>query len=327
MRRAVLLFIFSGLLLSGCNGAQSALDPAGQEAERIATLFWWMVAGTLLVWVLVMILALYCVYASPESFTPWRGNLIIVGGGAVLPAVVLAVLLVFGLAMIPGLVSPARQGSLRIQVDGELWWWRVRYVSATNPNVVLANEIHLPVGEQVEFQLKSDNVIHSFWIPALGGKMDMMPGRSTRLVLTPTRTGTYRGVCAEYCGDSHALMKFEVVVESRADFERWLKLQSKPATKPTQSLAIRGQTSFLSSGCGSCHSIRGTVNDGIIGPDLTHVGSRLKVAAGTLPCEPESLALWIASTKELKPGSRMPHFSMLKPDELRAIAAYLKGLR
>ncbi len=254
-------------------------------------------------------------------------NLIIVGGGVVVPTLVLAVLLIFGLAMLPGLVAPAPAGSLIISVDGELWWWRVRYPSSTGEGVSLANEIHLPVGETVEFQLESDNVIHSFWIPSLGGKVDMLPGRVTRLALTPTRTGVFRGVCAEYCGDSHALMKFDVVVESKADFNRWLAHQSQPSVPPVDQLATRGQEAFLANGCGACHSVRGTRAAGVIGPDLTHVGSRLSIAAVTLPCEIEHFEQWIAFTDDVKPGSRMPRFSMLNKDELHALAAYLKGLK
>lgn len=320
-------FLLSFLILPGCSGIQSALDPAGREAERIAMLFWWMVGGTAVIWTAVMALGYDCVRARPESFTQRHADLIIIGGGAVVPTVVLAVLLIFGLAMLPGLVAPAPPGSLTIVVDGELWWWRIRYPTSEGQGVSLANEIHLPVNETVEFQLETDNVIHSFWIPALGGKMDMLPGRGTRLALTPTRIGVFRGVCAEYCGDSHALMTFDVVVESRANFDRWLAHQSESAAEPTDELTTRGQQIFLANGCGACHSVRGTRATGVVGPDLTHVGSRLNIAAGTFACEPAQLERWIALTDEVKPGSRMPRFSMLKPDELQAVAAYLKGLK
>jgi len=262
------------LLLAGCSGVQSALDPAGREAERIAHLFWWMVAGAVVIWLAVIGLALYCARARPESFSRRWASLSIIGGGAVVPTVVLAILLVFGLAMLPGLVAPAPAGSLQIAVSGELWWWRVRYQTPGGETVALANEIHLPVGEPVEFRLESDNVIHSFWIPSLGGKMDMIPGRVTRLALVPTRTGVFRGVCAEYCGTSHALMKFDVVVEEKDDFNRWLAHQARPAEPPTEPLATRGQQLFLANGCSACHTVRGTPAAGRIGPDLTHVGSR-----------------------------------------------------
>lgn len=311
----------------GCSGVQSALEPAGREAERIAALFWWMVAGAVVVWLGVLALAFYCMQARPESFSRRRQQLVIVGGGAVVPTVVLGTLLAFGLGMLPSLVAPAPAGSLKIVVAGEMWWWRVRYEQPGGEPVVLANEIHLPVGEPVEFQLESDNVIHSFWIPPLAGKMDMIPGRTTRLAMTPTRTGTFRGVCAEYCGSSHALMKFDVVVEEKDEFNRWLAHQAQPAESPTEPLARRGQESFLANGCSACHVVRGTPAAGVIGPDLTHVGSRLSIAAATLPGEPDHFRRWIAFTEDVKPGSHMPRFAMLPQEELQALAVYLKGLK
>ena len=321
------LLYTSLLLLSGCQGIQSALDPAGREAEQIAGLFWWMVGGATLIWLAVMGLTFYCMRSSPESFSQRKANWIIVGGGAVFPTIVLAVLLVCGLAMLPGLIEPAPAGSVTVAVDGEMWWWRVRYVTAGGEAIVLANEIHLPVNETVEFQLQSDNVIHSFWIPSLGGKVDMLPGRGTRLALTPTRTGLFRGVCAEYCGASHAFMQFDVIVESRNEFDRWLAHQATPAVRPTDPAEVRGERAFLSHGCGACHAVRGTSADGVIGPDLTHVGSRRSLAAVTLPNGIDHFQHWIAHTDDVKPESKMPRFSMLPDDELRTLATYLKGLR
>jgi cytochrome c oxidase subunit 2 len=207
-----------------------------------------------------------------------------------------------------------------------MWWWRVRYQSASGPSVELANEIHLPVGEPVEFQLESDNVIHSFWIPSLGGKMDMIPGRVTRLVLTPTRTGLFRGACAEYCGTSHALMTFDVIVEEKPEFDRWLAHQAQLAKPSTEPVAKQGQDLFLATGCHACHTVRGTPASGIIGPDLTHVGSRLSLAAGTLPAEHDEFRRWIALTEDVKPGAYMPKFDMLPAEQLHALAVYLKGL-
>jgi cytochrome c oxidase subunit 2 len=317
----------SVLLPAGCQGMQSALDPAGREAEQIALLFWWMVGGVTVIWFGVMGLTLYCVRSRPETFNHRKENWIIVGGGAVFPTLVLALLLVFGLAMLPGLLKPASAGSVIVAVDGEMWWWRVRYPAPGGETIVLANEIHLPVGETVEFQLQSDNVIHSFWIPSLGGKVDMLPGRGTRLALTPTRTGLFRGVCAEYCGASHAFMQFDVIVESRDAFDRWLRHQATPAVKPNDPVEVRGERAFVAHGCGACHAVRGTSADGVIGPDLTHVGSRRSLAAATLPNEIDHFKRWIAHTDDVKPESRMPRFSMLPDDELLALAAYLKGLK
>jgi cytochrome c oxidase subunit 2 len=318
--------VTAGVLgLAGCGGAQSALAPAGRSAERIADLFWWMAGGAAVVWVSVLALGVYAVRANSGP-SRRQAALLIIGGGAVVPTVVLAVLLVFGLSLLPELVAPAPEGSLRVSVTGEQWWWRVRYEVPEGKAVRLANEIRLPVGEPVEFRLASADVIHSFWIPSLGGKVDMIPGRQTRLALHPTRTGVFRGVCAEYCGASHALMAFTVVVQERADFDRWLEGQAAPARSPTTELAERGRDVFLASGCGACHTVRGTAAGGVVGPDLTHVGSRRSLAAGTLPAEPEDFHRWVAHPKTVKPEVIMPHFGMLPPDDLRALAAYLDGL-
>jgi cytochrome c oxidase subunit 2 len=315
------------LALASCGGPQSALDPAGREAGRIADLFWWMVAGAVIVWLSVVGLTVYCVRARPGSQNKRRAGLLIIGGGAVVPTVVLAVLLVCGLSMLPALVAPAPEGSLKISVTGEQWWWRVRYQPAGAEAVVLANEIRLPAGEPVEFRLESADVIHSFWIPPLGGKVDMIPGRLTRLALAPTKTGVFRGVCAEYCGTSHALMSFYVEVMRKDEFARWLAHQASPAVRADDPLAVRGEALFFAQGCGACHTVRGTPANGVIGPDLTHVGSRLSLGAGILPNEPAAFHRWIANTESLKPGVQMPAFGMLAPEELRALAAYLESLK
>jgi cytochrome c oxidase subunit II len=315
------------LLTAGCSGPQSALDPAGRGAERIAALFWVMTAGSVVVWLAVIALALYATRARPEAHSRRRANLLIIGGGAVIPTVVLAGLLVYGLALMPDLLAPAPEGGLRIAVSGEQWWWRVRYLRPDGGAVELANEIRLPVGEPVEFTLQSPDVIHSFWIPSLGGKMDMIPGRVTRLTLVPIRTGVFRGACAEYCGTSHALMAFAVAVLEREDFARWLAHQAEPAQEPAEPRAVHGQELFLANGCGACHTIRGTAADGVVGPDLTHVGSRLSLGADILPNEPDAFLRWIARTEEVKPGVHMPAFGMLPAEDLQALAVYLDGLQ
>jgi cytochrome c oxidase subunit 2 len=304
---------------------QSALAPAGRNAAKAATLFWWMASGAVVIWLVVMGLFVYAL-RRPESHNRRRAAILIIGGGALVPTLVLAMLLVFGLSSLPELVAPAPEGSVTITVSGEQWWWRVRYHAPEGEFIETANEIRLPVGEPVDFRLQSVDVIHSFWVPSLGGKVDMIPGRLTRLALEPTRTGVFRGVCAEYCGTSHALMAFDTVVVEKQRFVSWLEHQYQPARRPEDPLAIRGGELFLSSGCGACHAIRGTAADGAVGPDLTHVGSRLSVGAGTLRNEPAEFLRWIARTNEAKPDVHMPAFGMLPHDDLRAIAAYLDGL-
>lgn len=315
------------MILAGCTGVQSALDPAGREAGKIARLFWLMTAGSIIVWLGVIGLLVYSVRTRPESFTRRKARMMIVGGGVVVPVVVLTVLLLYGLAPLPAMMAPAPEGSLRIMVSGEQWWWRVHYSPPGQAPIPLANEIRLPVGEPVEFHLESPDVIHSFWIPPLAGKMDMIPGRKTRLVLTPERTGVFRGACAEYCGASHALMAFPVVVHEREEFVAWLNHQSQPAAPPQDPLAIEGATLFLAHGCSACHTIRGTAAAGVLGPDLTHVGGRLSLAAGTLPNDPNAFGRWIQQTHDVKPDVLMPSFHMLPAEHIQALAAYLEGLK
>lgn len=314
------------LAVAGCDGIQSTLAPAGRGAEQIAELFAWMAGGAVIIWTLVFGLTLYAFLIRPQRHD--RGAaLLVIGGGAVFPTVVLGVLVAYGLSILPGLLAPAPEGSLAITVTGHQWWWRVRYAGAEGETIELANEIRLPVGESADFLLDSPDVIHSFWVPSLGGKMDMVPGRVTRLTLHPTRTGVFRGACAEYCGTSHALMNFYVVVVERDDFDRWLARQAASAEPPRGPLRERGQQVFLSNGCGACHTVRGTAADGEIGPDLTHVGSRLSVGAGILENEAEQLLRWVARTEDVKPGVHMPAFGMLPAEDLRALSIYLDGLR
>ena len=320
-----LLVCAACVALAACDGVQSSLTPAGREAERIADLFWWMTGGALLTWVLVVAIAIYFTRRPAERHRR-RDSILIIGGGVIVPALVLTILLIYGLAMLPPTVARAPEGSLQVVVTGEQWWWRVQY-SRPEGEVVLANEVRLPVGEPVQFQLISDNVIHSFWIPSIGGKMDMIPGRVTHLTLHPTATGTFRGVCAEFCGTAHALMAFYVQVLEPGDFEQWITRQAAPAAPPASALASHGETVFLASGCHACHTIRGTPADGEIGPDLTHVGSRLSLAAGILDNEPDAFLDWIARPDELKPGVHMPAFGMLPDADLQALAVYLEGLQ
>ena len=354
-RRAALSGLIFLLLtiLSGCEGRQSALAPAGKEAAEIAALFYWMAGAGLLIWAVVIGLAFYLMFIAPTEHNERRSKLLIIGGGVVVPTLLLTLLLVLGLPMLPRLVAEAPEDALVIEVEGLQWWWRVKYPDAQaldefsvpaegrpirnasettlsrgeETAVETANEIYLPVGQPVQFYLTSGDVIHSFWIPSLGGKVDMVPGRRTRLRLTPTRTGTYRGACAEYCGGSHALMNFDVVVVEPEEFEAWLAEQRQPAVVPSDEWASRGEALFQPHGCGACHTIRGTPAAGRVGPDLTHVGSRTSLAAAALPNDREYFARWIYDPGAVKPEALMPHFRHLPPDEIEALAAYLEALK
>jgi cytochrome c oxidase subunit 2 len=327
IRRRPLPLAAAASVLAGCTGRQSALDPAGHGAARIAELFWWMAGGAMLVWLFMLWLGWSALRGRVSRHTEQQARLYVIGGGVLFPTVILAALLAYGLGMMPELRAPAPPGALTISVSGEQWWWRVRYRLPGGDAVELANEIRLPVGEAVEFELESPDVIHAFWIPPLGGKMDMIPGRRTRLVLHPTRVGTFRGQCAEFCGDSHALMAFPVVVMDRPSFGAWLAGQQRVAVAVAEPSLARGRDAFLEHGCAACHSVRGTPARGVIGPDLTHVGSRLSIGADVLPNEPPGFVRWLAETDRVKPGVLMPHFGMLPREELDALAAYLESLQ
>lgn len=312
---------------AGCSGPQSSLVTASREAERIAWLYWLMAGGALVIWVAVIALAVY--YGRPHDAAPsrTRDRWLIIGSGVVFPLVVLTSLLAYGLSMLPPLVARAPEGSLLVEVAGEQWWWRVRYIRADGSAIETANEIRLPVNEPVQFRLVSDNVIHSFWIPSLGGKMDMIPGRTTYLAVHPTRTGIYAGACAEYCGLSHSYMRFMVEVMERSAFDQWLAAQAEPAPAPQDPVAQRGHDLLIANGCGACHTVRGGGARGVTGPDLTHVASRLTLAAGTLPADAAALERWLSAPERIKPGVHMPGFGMIGADNVRALAAYLRGLQ
>ncbi|PWE27165.1 cytochrome c oxidase subunit II [Pararhodobacter marinus] len=312
-------------LLAGCEGAQSALAPAGEDAAVLATLFWVMLSGAVVLFLAMNGLFFYLtrirVQAQSETVARW----LIVGGGIVLPFVVISALLVWGLSILPD-HRQAGDG-LRIRVTGEQWWWRVEYwpEGATEP-VISANEIRLPAGQRTELILDSAHVIHSFWIPALGGKMDMFPGRETFLSLRPTQPGTYRGQCAEFCGASHAWMAFEAHVMAPEAFDDWLAAQAGPAQTALSDAARRGAGIFTREGCGACHTIRGTEHIGVVGPDLTRVGSRTTLGAGRLGVSLDAYRAWITHTGDLKPEVEMPAYDHLSEAEATDLAQYLRGL-
>lgn len=322
------LLLVGCAVATACSGPQSTLDPAGRDAETILGLFWIMLVGAIVIWLCIVGLAVYLVRSSGTPRAAPLGAALVVGGGIVIPTLGLAVLLAYGISIMPGLRAAGTDGgAVRISVTGERWWWRVRYWPRDGSGpVVAANEIRLPVGERTEITLDAAHVIHAFWVPALAGKVDMFPGRETRVVLEPQRAGQFRGQCAEFCGESHALMSFQTVAMEPAEFERWLTREAQPAVIPASDLAKRGRDVFLSVGCGACHAVRGTPANGTFGPDLTHVGGREGLGAGILPNDPAAFERWIGHTQSLKPGVNMPSFGHLAVEDLRALAVYLEGL-
>ncbi len=326
MRSSKFIPVVALLALTGCVGRQSVLDPAGRDASTLLTLFAVMLAGLVVLWFLVNGMMLFFSKISPRKYDEAVARKLIIGGGIVFPTIVIAALLAWGLSIMPDQRAPG--DGLRIRVVGEQWWWRVEYwPDGADAPIVAANEIRLPVGARTEFNLTSAYVIHSFWIPALGGKMDMFPGRETMISLEPTEAGLFRGQCAEFCGASHAQMAFEVVTLAQDDFDVWLAAEAAPAMPPTDAQAQRGAEVFLEEGCGACHAVRGTEAVGQVGPDLTHVGSRESLGAGILEPTIANIADWVSHTDDLKPEVEMPAYDDLPDDELLALATYLKGLK
>ncbi len=318
---------FCVLSLLGCSGVQSALDPAGGDASRIYWLTIIMTVGGTLIFLCVTSLLLYAIFAPPER-REWLGSRrTIIYGGIAFPVVTLSALLPYGLIVMRDTDVP-QIGALPIEVIGEQYWWRVRYpADGGQMEFSTANEVVIPVGRSIAVSVTSADVIHSFWIPNLGGKIDMIPGRINRINFTVERPGVYRGVCAEFCGDQHARMAFDVVAMEPAAFDAWRAEQTKPAKEPDLPLLARGRELFNRGGCGSCHVVRGTEAQGQFGPDLTHVGSRRTLGAGQFPNNVGTLAGWIANTQHIKPGVRMPSYGSLTGEDLRALAGYLESLQ
>lgn len=297
--------------------SQSVLDPQGPAAAAIAEIAWVVFAGGIAIFVLVMALTAWALAAPPprRAWLARRGA--IIAGGIAFPVVVLAALLVYTFLFREAV--HVAEGALRIEVVGHQWWWRVRYLDAAGrADFDTANEIRIPAGRPVELVLSSADVLHSFWVPNLAGKLDMVPGRVNRLRLQADRAGIYRGQCAEYCGGAHALMALHVVAEDPGAFDAWLSRQRQPAAS--------AHALFMSR-CASCHTVRGTDARGTLGPDLTHLGSRISLGAGILPNDRDTLARWIVSSQHIKPGNLMPATEGLAPGELRDLVGYLEGLK
>ena len=322
MRKAKFLPVAVCLpVLSACNRHQSTLAPFGEEADKVRSIAIVLVVGSVILAAGLALLMRHAMRAPEGQLTHKGGMKMVLWLGGIGPSILLLGLLLYALpAMRP---IPVANADLRIGVEGEQFWWRVRYAPPGGSVVEAANELRLPVGRTVELSLRGADVIHSFWVPGLAGKMDMIPGRTNRLVVRATKAGTYRGVCAEFCGLGHALMAFDVVAMEPAAFERWLAAQARPAT-PT---ASPGARLFASYGCSGCHSFRGIGPVAKIGPDLTHFGSRATLAAGILPTTHANIAGFVRDPGKTKPGVRMPAFPQMSAAEADQIASYLQGLK
>lgn len=305
------------------------LDPHGPFSNTVTTLAWVLIALVTLIFVGVCAAMWVALYGSDELRAKLGGEHVVRWFGLIVPAGVLFLLLAWGTTMVAGL--PTIQGDeLRMRVSGNLYWWRVSYLDAAGQEILAdANELHVPVGRPVVVEMVSEDVIHSFWVPKLGGKMDMIPGRTNRLRLQADEAGSYGGQCAEFCGGAHSLMGFVVVAHEPADWQRWLdaRLAPPPAAAAGSAEVLRGKQLFGEVGCAACHRIAGTSAQGVSGPDLSHVGSRRSLGAGILPNTRGTLIGWIGDSQSIKPNNRMPAYRSLPGADLQALAAYMESLR
>lgn len=303
---------------------QSALNPNGAEAERIADLALVLFGGATVIFLGVIAVAVTSMWGGTSIRRAIASERMIVAAGMGLPVVTLSALLFYGLwVMRANIQESASHAAIRVEVAAEQWWWRITYVGSDGRRIAEANELRLPVGRAVDLVLTSPDVIHSLWIPAIGGKLDMIPGRTNTMRVLIDRPGVYRGQCAEYCGGPHALMAFDVVALEAVEFDAWLV---SGVTHEATDVA-RGRELFERSGCGSCHAVRGANASGLVGPDLSRVGSRRTIAAGTLPTSRENLARFIVDGQSIKPGNLMPPFGLFSAEDLDAISGYLMSLR
>jgi cytochrome c oxidase subunit II len=319
---------------------QSALDPAGPQAGHISSLFWLMLAITGIVSLLVLgAIAIAIVRGRRTSsgaeapIGPFGeravepGLMRAVGASVFLTVVTLFVILAASFWTQRATASLGAASALTINVTGHQFWWEIEYDDAVPARrVQTANEIHVPLNRPVVLKVTSRDVIHSFWAPNLHGKRDLIPGYTTAVWLQADRPAVYRGQCAEFCGKQHAHMAFEIVAEPDAQFEQWLDAQRAPSVVPQTEDARSGRDVFMSTQCVLCHSIRGTSAQGLVGPNLTHVASRGKIAAGTLPNTADRLSLWITHPQDVKPGSQMPP-TRLTDDQRAALVSYLEILK
>jgi cytochrome c oxidase subunit II len=318
-------------LLTGCGGSHSIVSPHSPQTKLIALLWWWMLAAAAVVFFgAVALLGVAYVRRRSEGLPRFGKREDVAGGmvvvfGIVVPLVVLIAL--FGAAnlyVIRSSAAPSPHSTrMTIDVTGHQWWWEVRYPESS---AVTANEIHIPVGTRIDVVATSADVIHSFWVPQLARKIDMIPGRENRVLLYASSPGVYRGQCSEFCGLAHAYMAVKVFAEPQASFRAWLAHNSRPASAPVGAQALLGERLFMDRQCSSCHQISGTPANATVGPNLTHVAGRTSLAAATIANEPRELEAWIANPQAIKPGDRMPDLGLSRA-EVAAIAAYLEELR
>lgn len=326
----------AALLLAACNGTTSYMDATGAAGRPEATLGWWLTAVSCVV--VAFVCAAILAGIARHRNDPHRGDdgvmarrdvksgLSWIYGGVAVSVVILAVAFGGTLVVLNAASRPPVTPSMTIDVTGHQWWWEVTYSQADNPALgfTTANEVHLPVGEPVRVRLHSADVIHSFWLPQIAGKMDVIPGQVNQTWLEARKAGDSRGMCGEYCGMQHAVMALDVTAQSPEAFRQWANERRAGAAPPTTPSASAGRVVFART-CGACHSVVGTDALGRMAPDLTHIASRATIGAGALTNTPEHLAQWIRNAPGVKEGVRMPAIP-LSDAELHDVIAYIQTL-
>ena len=328
-RRAARGAVGITLLLGGCawDAPMSTVVPRSDYARDILHVYGivtWvaigiaLVVGLALAWILVRFRDRPGVSRVPAQT---RGHTLLEISWTIAPALVLLAIAIPTIQVIFRTQAAPPRDALEITVYGHQWWWEFRYPAL---QVVTANELHVPAGRPVALTLQGPDVIHSFWVPQLGGKRDVVPGRLNRLTFTAETPGEYRGQCAEFCGVSHANMGMRVIVDAPEAFARWVAAQKTELAEPA-GLAAEGKAIFAQSACVGCHTIRG-VSSGALGPDLTTFGSRHTLAAGLLPISVDNVVAWLKNPPAVKPDAKMPALG-LTDEQARAVATYLIGLK
>ena len=337
---AVLALVAGGLLSACSDNGATFINPQGPVANAESNLFWFILIVATLIFVGVVSALIFGIVRyrdrpnAPEA-RQFHGNTKLEIAWTITPSVILFIILAVTIGTMFAIASPpGNQTDITVNAIGHQWWWEFQY---PDQHIVTADEMVIPINARVHVNLISDNVIHSFWVPSLAGKTDVIPGHDNTLWLKGTSIGQFRGECAEFCGTQHAHMDFQVDVRSQNDYQAWVSQQQATAAAPVPgSLEAQGEQVFLHSGCVSCHVIDGVANIGKIhiGPNLTHFGSRQWIAGEVLPNQPAELADWIHSAQTYKSGSDMPDFNgspgsqgNLTTDQLNALVAYLESLK
>jgi len=332
--------ILTFCVLAGCAGSPSTLLPASTNARVITNLMWFFFGIATFTFVIVEGLLIYAALKYRQKGTPDlrkeglpeqnEGNRSLEIAWTVAPAVVLAFIFIISVVALRAVVSQpdltlniaGDPSAINVRVIGHQWWWEFQYPDL---KIVTANEYHVPVNTVVNLTVESGDVIHSYWAPQLGGKIDVIPGHPNHTWFNVTETGLFIGECAEYCGTQHAKMRFKVEAETAEQFQAWVKQQQSPPVEMTGD-AAKGEQVFMSGACGTCHAVQDTKAKGVIGPNLTHFASRRTFAGSILDISPQNLSAWLANPENLKPGTKMPNLG-LTPEKISALVSYLENLK